>query len=276
MNFRLKVNGVGLPLGLAWLVASGAGRGDAAELAAVWKCVADSQFAEGQAALRQVHEGDPRERVLVEVVLAWSRPSAAAGQVRELDGRLAGLTDGADDLAAQALYLRARLYQVYAVPVELARARQYYQELARRFPGNHWAQLGLVKLALLTLYALPEPADPAARLAAATALLGEISEPPLRRDLQLQIGWAGLFYDRPCDEVLPHLLAADRIGGMPGIVPEDLVLQIGELSLRAGRVEQARSYFERFLREYPVSTRRFNVRQRLAELDGPAGKAGGS
>jgi len=276
MIFRHLANGVCWPLGLAWIVAMGPGRVEASEWAEVWQLVADGRSAEGQAALRRVRGGDVRERMLVEVVLELARPPIAAGRIPELDERLAGLAAGADAWAAQALYLRARLHQVHAVPVEPTRAARYYRELAQRFPGSHWAQLGLVKLAVLTLYALPEPADPADRLAQATALLNEVREPPLRRDLQLQLGWAGLHYGRPYDEVLPHLVAADRIGGLPGIVPEDLVLQLGELSLRAGHAEQARGYFERFLREFPVSTRRFNVRQRLAEVDAPARKAGGS
>lgn len=276
MNFRHMAFSACWPLGLVWVVAAGPDRVEADEFVEVWHCIADGRSAEGQAKLRRVKTGDGRERELVEVVLEMARPPIAAGRITELDERLAGLAAGADEWAAQALYLRARLQQVHAVPVAPARAEVYYRELTRRFPGGHWAQLGRVKLAVLVLYTLPEPADPAARLAMATALLNEVSELPLRRDLQLQIGWAGLYYMRPYDEVLPHLEAADQVGGLPGIVPEDLVLQLGELSLRAGRMEQARGYFERFLREFPVSTRRFNVRQRLAEIGVPDRKADGS
>jgi hypothetical protein len=238
----------------------------ASGLEAVWNSIADSQPAEAQAALRQVELIDARERALAGVVVALTRLPLTGDRLRELDLVLADLTAEVDDLSARALYLRARLHQVHSTPANYARAGELYRELAQRHPASHWAQLGLVKLGLISLYALPETADPADRLAKVAALLGAITEPALRRDLQMQIGWAGLFYNRPLDEVLPHLIAAERTGGLFALVPEDLVLQIGELSLRAGQYEQARTYFDRFLREYPVSLRRYNVQQRMLEL----------
>jgi tetratricopeptide (TPR) repeat protein len=179
------------------------------------------------------------------------------------------LANGSDPRAPLAYYLRARLWQCHQLRPGYPRAMALYRELAQRYPRNHWAQLGLVKLGLIQLYALAEPADPAVRLTQVGAVLDGITEPALRRDLELQIGWAGLFYERPLDEVLPHLIAADQVGGLLGITPEDLVLQIGELSARAGHREQARRYLERFLREFPTNIRCYNVRQRLAEITGP-------
>lgn len=240
----------------------------AAEVRSVWQHIVEHQWAEAQAALAGAGPTDSRERALAESTLALARSPLPVGRVRELDERLAGLAEGTDELAAQALYLRARLFQVHAQLPEPARAAACFRELAERFPRSHWAQLGLVKLGLLALYATSSPGDPAARLVEAEALLTRVREPWLRRDLHLQIAWAGIYYGRPPAEALPHLLAADGVGGLQGIVPEDLVLQIGELSLRSGDREQARRYFERFLREFPVSTRRYNVRQRLADLKG--------
>ena len=136
-----------------------------------------------------------------------------------------------------------------------------------RWPGSHWAQLGLVKLGLVKLFALTEPLDVGQRFAEVDALLSQIEEPTLRRDLQLQMGWAGLFHQRALDDVLPYLIEADKVGGMLGITPEDLLIQIGELSFRAGHLAQAKSYFERFLREVSSNTKRFNVRQQLAAVN---------
>lgn len=237
-------------------------------LESVWAYAAGNQPLEARAALgRGEGEGiDARSRTLAEAVLAMARPPLSDGDWRRIEPMLAGLAKGDDDIAAQALYLQARMYQVQKTVPDYARAEELLAELERRWPKSHWTQLGLVKLGLVKLLAENEPADPRARIAAVTALLPRLTEPALRRDLQLQIGWAALFYELPLGEVLPHLIAADEIGGLMGITPEDLVIQIGELSFRAGQLEQSQRYFKRALAEFPTSTRLYNVQQRLHEV----------
>ncbi len=242
----------------------------ASGLGEVWESLARSQSTEAQAALRAADRADARERRLAEVVIVLSRPPVAEGKLVELQGALAVLAQGDDEIAALALYLQARVQQVHLLRPDYGRAAEYYRELARRHSASHWAQLGLVKLGLLTLHALPEPGEPETRLAAATALLEGIRNPALRRDLQLQIGQAALDFGRPEAEALPYLIAAEATGGLLGIVAEDLLIQIGELSLRTGRIAQGRAYLEKFLREFPVSSRCFTVERRLAEVAGVA------
>lgn len=174
----------------------------------------------------------------------------------------AELAQGDDEIAAQAGYLRARLWQLHYLQPDPVRAAQLYAALAEAHPASHWAQLGLVKLGLLKLYALPEVKD---RLAAAEAILPRLIEPALQRDLHLQIGQAGVILKAPLPRVLAHLGAADQIGGISGTAKEDLVVQLGELSMRAGLPAQAESYFERYLKEYPDNQRAYEVKERLAE-----------
>jgi tetratricopeptide (TPR) repeat protein len=188
-------------------------------------------------------------------------------RLRAAEAQLAALAQGDDELAAQAAYLQARIWQAHLSQPDFAKAAELFLALAARQPQSRWAQLGLVKLALLHLYALPGPGGPVARHEAAEALLAQISEPALQRDVHLQLGLAGVFYRRPLAEVLEHLLATDRIGGVAGQAAEDLVAQIGELSMRDGQNAQARRYYERYLREYPLSGRCFTVRARLRDLD---------
>jgi hypothetical protein len=195
-----------------------------------------------------------------------ARPPISEGDWDDIEPVLANLAGGDDAIAARALYLQARMYQVHMPTPDYVRAEELYREVAHRWPGSHWAQLGYVKLGLVKLYALTEPADPEARFAEVEALLDHITEPTLHRDLQLQIGWAGMFHERPLDYVLPHLIAADAVPGMLGITPEDLKIQIGELSFRAGHLEQSKRYFEEFLAEYSSNTRRFNVRKQLEKV----------
>ncbi len=233
----------------------------------VWMLAASNQPLEASAALGELDAVDARTRELAEALLAMARPPLSDGDWARIEPVFARLAQGDDALAAQALYLQARMHQAQKGEPDLARAAELYRELDRRWPGSHWAQLGMVKLGLVTLYATAEPADPRDRVAAAEAVLTKISESALQRDLQLQIGWAALYYELPLEEVLPHLQAADAFGGLMGITPEDLVIQLGELSFRAGRLAEACRYFERFFAEYPTSTRSYNVRQRLHEVD---------
>jgi hypothetical protein len=245
----------------------------AGDMEMVWDAIADGRPLEAQAALREASAADPRTRRLAETVLALARSPLPEGRLDALETTLTDLTQGDDSIAALALYLRGRIAQVHRLRPDYPRAATIYRELAERFPGSHWAQLGRVKLGLLLLHALPEPVGPAARVSAAEEVLVGINEPALRRDLQLQIAHAALMFGEPLDTVLPHLIAADETGGLLGIVAEDLVIQIGELSLRAGHRAQGTAYLQRFLDEFPAHPRRFNIEQRLAEVAGGGGLA---
>ena len=65
---------------------------------------------------------------------------------------------------------------------------------------------------------------------------------------------------------LPHLLAAERAGGMDAATRADVLTQIAELSRLAGQPEQAARYYRTFLTEYPRDARQYPIRQQLASL----------
>jgi hypothetical protein len=207
------------------------------------------------------------------------RPGAARSspvtqdRLHDAEAVFAELARGDDEVADTAAYMQARLYQVHFQQPDYVRAAALYRALAARHPASHWAQLGLVKLGLLELYTLPEPAAPAERIAAATALLGRIHEEKLQRDLHLQIAHAGTFYEQSLELVLAHLKEVDRIGGLVGQVPEDLAIELGELSLRAGHYADARRYFEAYLRDFTPNLRSVTVRRRLEDLAALEAKA---
>jgi tetratricopeptide (TPR) repeat protein len=216
------------------------------------------------------------ERLTWAAGLIGAQPATDAN-MREAEAVLIELEQGTDDIAAEAAYLRARIYQLHLNEPDFSKAAQLYADLAARQPESHWAQLGLVKLGLLKLYLLPESKDPAAdRLKAAEALLPRISEPLLRRDLDLQIGQAGIILHQPQARFLPHLLAAARVGGLTGNAREDLIVQIGVLSERGGDWATAREYFERYLADYPTNVRAFTVRKKLDELNRRHPQEGGA
>lgn len=214
--------------------------------------------------------------------LAWAAgrigtQPATDDNMRAAENVLIELARGDDDLAAQAAYLQARIHEFHLAEPDYAKAAELYGELADRFPRNHWAQLGLVKLGLLKLYVLPDSTGPGAdRLAAAEALLTKIEEPLLRRDLHLQIGRAGIVLHQPLDRCLPHLVEADHLGNIGGNAHEDLLVQIGVLSERAGLWAQAKDYFERYLAEFPTNVRAFTVEKKLQEANRRLAAGGGS
>jgi len=246
---------------LPWLAVSGQ---TSSEVDKAWADLADSR---PRNVIRDLDGKQALPEARLALAAAWiSDQPATDGNMRKAEGILNDLAQGQDETAAEAAYLCGRLYQLHYSTPDYAKAAQIYRALADRQPQSHWAQLGLVKLGMLEIYA-PEGAAPADRLAAAEGLLPRIHEPALVRDLNLEIGLAGVVLRQPLGRVLPHLIAADRIGGLSSSSREDLIIQIGELSLRAGLLPQAREYFQRYQREYPIERRSYAVQMALNEAN---------
>ncbi len=237
-----------------------------ADVEEVWKLVADHLGRDAYTKAHAIKGPESRELKFARAVIAIDYQPVTQDRLHEAEAAFEEIAKGDDELAAAAAYLQARMHQVHYQELDYRRAADLYRALARRQPRSHWAQLGLVKIGLLTLYALPEPATPAERIAAAEQLLSRIEEKELVRDLELQLGRAGAFYEQPLDTVLPHLLAAEKIGGLIGQAKEELIVMIGELSMRAGHYADAREHFEHYLRDYTYNMRQVTVRMRLEEL----------
>lgn len=243
------------------------------ETGAAWQLMASSLARDAYARLDRIKGAPTREQEFAQAVVVIDYQPVTPDRLHEAEAVFAELARGDDEIADAAAYMQARLHQVHYQQPDPVRAAALYRALADRHPASHWAQLGLVKLGLLLLYALPEPAAPAERMAAATALLPRIKEEKLQRDLHLQIAHAGTFYEQPLDTVLPHLIEVDRIGDLVGQAPEDLAIKLGELSLRAGQYAQARAYFEAYLRNFTPNIRSVTVRRRLEDLAALEAKA---
>ncbi len=255
------------------LCCAGPARLPAAEVAQTWQLIGGHLSSEAAAGLQKAPVAGNREWLLADATarleqmpLTESRLAAAARSLTEL-------AQGDDDIAAAAGYMLGRYYQVHLLQPDPAKAAQQFLALAARQPASTWSQLGLVKLAMLQLYVLPQPGGPTARIAGAEALLPRVTEPHLQRDLHLVIGRASHFYRRPLPEVLAHLVAAD--GDQPGdeLWRSELHVQIGELALRSGQLELAQKYFERFIERNNVDPRVFDARSKLAEIAQKRGAA---
>jgi len=257
--FRLLLFCLGLAVGPA---ARPAGE----DVTAAWELVGRHLANDALAGLQSNREPGSREAAFAEAVVLMDSQPVTDGGLREVAERLGELARGDDEIAQASAYLTGRLYQAHFFTPDYGRAAQEYARLAEQHPLSYWAQLGLVKLALLKLYLLPEPAEPAARVAAAEALLPRLTIPDLRRDAHIVIGRASLFHAQPMAGVLAHLVEADRIGGLTGLKRVELQLQIAELSRREGRWEQARVYFQRFVDENDVDARVHTVKVKLEEV----------
>lgn len=266
--------GAGLCCVLLPLAGAAAPAGDGTTEA--WQFMAKQLPRDAYARLGRIPGAPSREQVLASAVVAVDYQPVTPDRLHDAEAVFAELARGDDEVADAAAYMQARLYQVHFQSPDYLRAAALYRALAERHPASHWAQLGLVKLGLLLLYTLPEPAAPAERIAAATALLTRIQDVKLQRDLHLQIAHAGTFYEQPLDSVLAHLKEVDRIGGLVGQVPEDLAVALGELSLRAGHYAEARAYFEAYLRDFTPNLRSVTVRRRLEDLAALEAKAKGA
>jgi len=251
-----------LGLACAWSV----GRAAEANVMAAWELVGRHLANDALAGLQAGRKQGSREAAFAEAVVRMDSQPVTEPGLKQVEVRLSDLARGDDEIADASAYLIGRLYQAHFFTPDYARAAQEYERLAQKHPGSYWAQLGLVKLALLKLYLLPDPGQPAARVAAAEALLPRLTDPELRRDAHIVIGRAALFHEQPMDGVLAHLVEADRIGGLAILKRGELQLQIAELSRRAGRWEQARTYFQRFMDENDVDGRVHTVKVKLAEI----------
>lgn len=245
-------------------------------LAPAWEAMADNRAKDAFILLHGKEPGGSRERELARGVALLDQQPVTDEQLRSAEAIFVRLAESEDEVAQIAAYLQARLYHVHFQTRDYARARELYAGVARRWPSSHWGQLAVVKSALILLYAA-EPKDPQVRVARAEEMLAQVKETPLRRDLQLQIGRAITFYELPAAEALPHLQAADAIGGLGALAQQDLTAQLGELSFRAGHWADARKYFKRYLVQYP-DARQFTVEQKLKQIDErlAAEKEGGS
>jgi tetratricopeptide (TPR) repeat protein len=243
---------------------SGHARETDVRVAEAWELVARHLPSDASAHLKPLGNSADREAALARATVMLDVQPTTEDRLRETLAQLLELARGDDEVALAAGYLAGRVCQVHFFAPDYARAAEIYEGLAQKNPKSRWAQLALVKLAVLKLYALPEPAEPASRVAIAESYLPRVTEPDLRRDLQLAIGRARLFHG--LDGFLPHLVAAAEGGEVRGLPLADLQIQIGELSRRAGAFDQAETFFRKFLAENEVDGRVYAVRQRLAQI----------
>lgn len=199
-----------------------------------------------------------------------ARPSPVPDRLLKARGILTALAaDGTDDLALGARFYLARLAELQSAPPDYEQAAEIFRRLIAEHEPSAWAQAALPRLAILLLYTSAGPAAPADRVTTAESLLGSAQRTLTMTELHLVIADAIFHHRLPDRRALPHLLAAERLGGMDAATRADVLVQIGKLSRLAGQPAQAARYYETFLTEYPRDSRQHAIRQELAAVTGP-------
>jgi tetratricopeptide (TPR) repeat protein len=236
-----------------------------------WKAITDYR---ADQALREFGEAtgntaEARNARLGRAVALLAKQPVTAGQVddaRRICTELAN--SGSDEPALAGRFLLARIAQHHQeVPDPTEAARQFRQLIAEH-ENSIWAQSALSRLALLQLYVLDPSQPPANAVAESEKLLDLAHVPEVKGELHIALAEAIFFFHLPDQQALPHLLAAEPLGGYDRVGRADLLLQIAELSRLAGKKEQAGKYYRLFLKENPRDSANYNARRHLADMEG--------
>ncbi len=244
------------------------------ELAAGWEALANYQ---ADAALKIFVVGeqsaDPavgREARFGHGVALLTRQPVTAGQVDSARALFRALADsGTDEFAQGARFYLGRIAQHHQETPDPEEAARQFRQLLAEHPDSVWSQSALSRLALLQLYALDPGFSPDQRIAAAEKLLALARAPAAEGEVHIAIAEAIFYYRLPGGRALPHLLAAERLGGYDRVGRADILLQIAELSRLAGEKQQAAKFYHLFLTENPRDSANFNARMHLAEVEPP-------
>ena len=252
------------------LLRTGVQAAPAGPLAEAWQSLANYRPDQALPRFEQLATGggtDARNARLGAALSLLAQPSTVPDRVAKARALLTALAaNGADDLALAAQFYLARLEEFQAEPSDPVSAAAGFQRLVAEHPDSIWAQSAVPRLAILLLYTAAGPADPAARVAAAERLEASARTPGAVMELHLVIADAIFHHRLPHARALPHLLAAERAGGMDAATRADVLTQIAELSRLGGEPAQAARYYRTFLAEYPRDARQYPLRQRLAAL----------
>lgn len=172
-----------------------------------------------------------------------------------------------DEIGIAALYYLARLEQIHRNDPNLPKALQLYAQLIAEHPDHFLTQSAIAKVAILKLCASPTT-DKKKALHEVEKLAPLLKEPSARCNFNLVVGTACIQYQLGDEKALRYLMEADTIGIPIQYAQANVLIRIGNLAQRLGKREIAIRYFERFLKEFPRSTRSFTVQQKIKELKG--------
>lgn len=258
------------PFLLAALVAWGPVRAaePAAEEPDPWQQAAELNYAAAHAAFaRQAADGSPVARLGEALTLLNLAPKTRDRIVRaEALFTALSLPDIDVEVRVAARYFLGRMAQVHRYEPDWVLAANHFKGLWQDHPHHTLAQLGVVKLALVWLYEVVDPAVRRERFVELEAIASALTYVPAQRDLHYVMGVAYLNFEGDPRDALRHFLACEAVGARQGRTLSYLYLRIAELALRTDQPELARRYYTHFTTSFPTDFRVNFARARLALL----------
>jgi len=235
-------------------------------LARAWQQLATFQAKEAL----ETFVSDPRpEARLGQALSLLALQPSTQNNVDRAESLLRTLADDPQNPAyADALYFLARIAQVHRTIPDPDEALRRYSVLMEAIPGHPLAQLAEVKVAILRLYVLPHPEAVAGRdlFAELDTRGGSLTDPDALRDFYTVLADAAAHFEIDFERRYAFLRKIDATGRTGGNMRADLLVRLGETARLLERPAEARTYYERFLAEFPRNNRAHVVTERLQSL----------
>ena len=200
----------------------------------------------------------PRVPDNIRIALATTR-AVAADSTTPADTRLI------------ARHLEGRILREHIEPrtrENLAASREIFREVLAADSAHPVVARSALPLAFGLLYDEPESASPAARLAAAEALLPSVAaHPAVERDLRYVLSQAALVWGLDPAIARDHLKRVDEIGFTQRPRRLHARVTLGLLAEETGQLELAASAYRGFLAESVRDAREDTVRAALASVE---------
>lgn len=172
-----------------------------------------------------------------------------------------------DDLGIEARYLQGRIAQVHLAQPNLAKAETIFSELHQAHPTHPVGQRAQVKLAVIRLYAPLDASERRRRFDDITAGVSSLTDPGAKVQMHLLLGEVARRFNYGAEQELSHVLAADQTGVIKRSLQVQVLVRIGDLARLTGKNDLARTYYTRFLEEFPRTDRRSTIEGYLSALN---------
>jgi tetratricopeptide (TPR) repeat protein len=241
--------------------------GEKTDLRHAWELTAQMRLREANAAFRPLTEGN-RPAQLGAAVVKIELPPFSEEKLAEARQSLTSLAKANpnDETGIRARYLLGRIRQLHDAAG--AGESPEFIALVRDHSGHYLAQLARLKLILHRLYATEANPTVAERLADAEQSGALTTAPALQRDFHQMMGDAYLYFGDQRSQALRHFQQAEALGILDASARATVLVQIGELARLEGQPAVAAAAYKKFLEEFRRDIRGYEVRRRLATLEG--------